>query len=181
MDSTLKTTLLYGVTQPVIITVVVVAIAWITKLSLRDDMGLRMPAGRVWVAWLVGWLVWTVIEDAVTTRLGLTMQNDGRQHGSLLFALSALSAVVLYPISEELMLRGLAFHPLRKRLGPVAAIGITAAIYGLMHHQYPAWAIALLTGHGVVYGWVRYRSGSVLMPVAMHAIGNLYGIVERLL
>jgi len=98
------------------------------------------------------------------------------------------SAYLLVPFSEELLFRGFMYSVLAE-LYPESetsrrffsrAVMITAIFFGLWHWGWITaigwfWGLAhmvLMVGVGLVFGYVRRRSGSVLGPFFMHAVGN---------
>ena len=88
--------------------------------------------------------------------------------------LGLISIGILGPISEELLFRGavlgslLEWRPIRSM--PWIAILLSAALFGLVHMnpaQMPgAFAIGLL------YGWLAYRTGSLLPGIVGHIFNN---------
>jgi membrane protease YdiL (CAAX protease family) len=82
-----------------------------------------------------------------------------------------LTVVVAGPLAEELFFRGLLQPLLTARLPVSAGIGVTAILFGLLHTPIPYMVvpIGLL---GAFFGWVRVRTGSVLVPVALHMFHN---------
>ena len=72
-------------------------------------------------------------------------------------------------ICEELFFRGVVFSGLR-RLGPWPAVLLSALLFGLAHASiYRLLPTFIL---GVLLGVLRWRSGSVVPGMAMHAINN---------
>ena len=84
-----------------------------------------------------------------------------------------LRIVIIAPIVEELIFRGVIMAGFSRIYHPVFAILFSALLFALFHlnpWQFPA-AFAL----GLILGWIRIRTGSVLACIAGHAIHN--GIV----
>ena len=95
-------------------------------------------------------------------------------------------------LGEELLFRGAVFELAKKTFGqpgrlPVAAIGISSALYGVQHLGYHGWhfSAAALTqvGYtimfGVLLGLLRAWSGSLWVPVAVHFANNLLTVLYR--
>ena len=80
-------------------------------------------------------------------------------------------AVVLAPLSEELMFRGWLQTLLTRRFGKRLAIVGQALPFAAMHTD-RLWVIPLILLIGVAAGWLRARSGSLAPGVALHAINN---------
>lgn len=92
----------------------------------------------------------------------------------------ALLAVAAAPVFEEALFRGFLQPLLSRTFGVAAGIGITAVLFGILHTseyknvwQYPV-AITLV---GALFGWVRYRSGSLIPSTVMHACFNSVAVV----
>lgn len=80
--------------------------------------------------------------------------------------------VLVAPFYEELLFRGLLQPWLARGLGTALAIFASALVFGAMHGQYGPFAL-VVAGYGVVLGWARARTGSVLVPWLLHATVNL--------
>ena len=81
-----------------------------------------------------------------------------------------LRIVILAPVVEELLFRGIIMSGFSRIYHPVFAIFFSALLFALFHlnpWQFPA-AFAL----GLILGWIRIRTGSVLACIAGHAIHN---------
>ena len=81
-----------------------------------------------------------------------------------------LRIVIIAPIVEELIFRGVIMSGFSRNYHPVFAIFFSALLFALFHlnpWQFPA-AFAL----GLILGWIRIRTGSVLACIAGHAIHN---------
>jgi membrane protease YdiL (CAAX protease family) len=88
-----------------------------------------------------------------------------------------LGVGVLGPIAEELLFRGAVFDRLSKsRLHIGVVIVLLAAIWAIMHVSYSGGVIALLFVAGILLGAARWQTGSVVTPIAMHIVWNLYAV-----
>ncbi len=86
-----------------------------------------------------------------------------------------LAAVIVAPLAEELLFRGLVLRQIRQRLGPVPALLTSSVLFAAMHGD-PAQMLTytvLGAGFGLGYLW----SGSLWTPVIMHALWNLGAVV----
>ncbi len=90
------------------------------------------------------------------------------------FATMLLLAVVMAPIFEEIVFRGIIQKGLiNNGVKPTAAIWIAAIIFGLVHGN--PWQFVGAVLLGVAMGIVYHRTGSLLLPVLLHAFNNLIG------
>lgn len=83
-------------------------------------------------------------------------------------------AVVLAPISEELLYRGVLQSSLVPRIGLVMACLVQAALFGLMHQR--GWVVILAVfGGGLAYGALVLWRGCLLPSIVVHA--SLNGLI----
>ena len=99
------------------------------------------------------------------------------QAGTMLFA---IGAVVVAPVGEELLFRGLLLPWLERFFSARAALAISAGLFALQHAAYGPGVVAVLV-IGLVLGWARQRSGGGCgrrghAACAGRAIG---GVLER--
>lgn len=86
--------------------------------------------------------------------------------------------------SEELVFRGTLDPLLDRVLGPPAGASVGAATFGLWHIA-PARAVgdsvpltvAVTTAGGLVFGWLRRRTGSTAAPALLHLAMNAGGAI----
>jgi membrane protease YdiL (CAAX protease family) len=86
-----------------------------------------------------------------------------------------LGVVAIPAAAEELFFRGLLLPGLARRVDPRLAAGASALLFGLIHVS--PLAIAYATLAGLVLGWVRLRTGSVVPCVALHGAFNAVPIL----
>lgn len=109
---------------------------------------------------------------------GLTESTYYITHGSHLWA-KALFVVIVAPVSEECVFRGLVLRGLLRRYSVWSAILISSALFGIAHLT--PWAVVGAFSGGIILGWINYRTGSLLLCVLMHAAHNaMLFVVERL-
>ncbi len=75
--------------------------------------------------------------------------------------------VLVAPLTEELLFRGLLLPALAARYGTRIAIVLTGVLFGLFHLD--AQAAVYASVMGILLGVVRVRAGSVLPAIALHA------------
>jgi len=84
-------------------------------------------------------------------------------------ALLAFSVAILTPFAEELLFRGFILGMLMKRYEDTTAVVISSLIFAIAHEPI---AMGLAFGGGLLYGWVRVKTGSVIPGMMAHAIWN---------
>jgi membrane protease YdiL (CAAX protease family) len=92
-----------------------------------------------------------------------------------------VALVVAAPVFEEAFFRGFLLAGLQRAAGLQGAIVLTALGWALLHTQYDALHIATIVVFGFMLGWARVRSGSLFVPIGMHALNNLLATVETAL
>ncbi len=127
-----------------------------------------LPLGDL-TSWLSGReLVPPAVVDAYRT---------ARDSGTVV--LLAIALVVAAPLMEELLFRGFLFPGYeRSRLGPWGAMIITSAAWAVMHVQYETFYIAQIFILGLVFGWLRWSSGSTTLTIILHAIVNSAALLQ---
>ena len=97
------------------------------------------------------------------------MQDTFRAMSRNVFGI--ISIAIMAPLVEELLFRGaIQGYMLRKGIKPLHAILIASAIFGIVHMnpiQIP-FAFAI----GLIFGWLYYRTGSVVPGIIGHFINN---------
>lgn len=102
---------------------------------------------------------------------------DASLQGGLATVVAVASAVVLAPVVEEVIHRGVLFVALRRLIGLVGAMLLSGGVFALVHVELaqPAYLLALLL-LGVWFAAVRHRTGSLVPPVVAHATFNAVSI-----
>lgn len=149
-----------------------------------DYVRWRSTAATNWLYAMMGGVVagTAVFEIGSASRQRMGLSSDWRL---------VVLQVTLGPVVEELLFRGYLFTLLvwsfrrvaddsvRSRLVVVAA----AVTFALVHMSQPgvSWLqLACIASTGTMYGWLRWRSGSVAPAAASHAAYNLtlYGVAN---
>jgi membrane protease YdiL (CAAX protease family) len=87
--------------------------------------------------------------------------------------------IVFTPAFEEILFRGFLFEGFRhSRIGVIGAILLTAFLWALSHVQYNAYALAMIFLMGIVFGIVRFRTGSLWSTMIMHSLINLIAMIQ---
>jgi membrane protease YdiL (CAAX protease family) len=160
---------------------IVAAIVRAQRRSWRDDLGLFLPAPAVWLRWVAGWLGWIGVSELLTRRLNLPRPGPRAFASGWERALWVATLVLLAPISEESVFRGLLYSRISTtRLGVPGAVVVGAAIFSLLHIESPTGYRAIIAIDGLAYGLARAQTCSLAVPVLLHAIGNVYAVWQRL-
>ena len=161
----------YGVSFPVFVRV----LGW--GGNFPDRRGEALSPGRLWETYCIALAVLYGGSAAGVVLRGLLGALTGWRgtdpvESILAYPrpLSLLLTVILSPIFEELMFRGMILGRLR-RYGDGFAVAASALLFGMVHgnlFQMP-YACAV----GVVLGWAAVRSGRLWQCILLHAGVNL--------
>lgn len=101
------------------------------------------------------------------------VQEMIRDQGSL--AMVVTFGVLAAPFFEELFFRGFLLPLFARSLGPALGVLATAIPFGLLHGTQNHWIwqqVVLITLAGVVFGYVREKTGSTAAAFLIHASFN---------
>jgi membrane protease YdiL (CAAX protease family) len=162
------------------------------RIDLAGVIGATRPAGRLLLIGTgvgAGMLVAASLVVAALMRLTGSEQPadqfllDELTRGGASTALAFVAAVVLAPVAEELLFRGLLFRALLQRRSVHVAALVSAVVFALVHVDVAVsqpLALVGLTLVGVVLAHAYERTGSLLVPIAGHAAFNGITLVVAL-
>jgi membrane protease YdiL (CAAX protease family) len=119
---------------------------------------------------VLGWLVCLGLEAAFLAWALGRWPGLGASLADLSFAMALIPAVLLAPVCEELLFRGVLCEGLSRRYGNLIGIAASAALFALAH-----WHWLRLPGcfaFGMLTGVLQRRTGSILPCIAIHAGHN---------
>jgi membrane protease YdiL (CAAX protease family) len=97
--------------------------------------------------------------------------------GSLL--LFFVAVVIVAPVAEEIVFRGFLFRGLKESiLGVAGTLAVTSAAWALLHVQYDWLTIVEIFLIGLLFGWLRWASGSTLLTITLHVTMNFVALIE---
>ncbi len=88
-------------------------------------------------------------------------------------ALTLLYAVIIAPISEELIFRGVTFGYAKKALPLAGAVCLQAVLFGIFHLNMIQGIYAAFLG--LFIGYLCEAGGSIAIPILFHAFFNTFG------
>ncbi len=155
--------------------------------SLRGDFGLELrrdDARSFWVGPALQVAFWIMLVPLSFFGGKIEQQQlieDMERSGSVLaMALFTLGAVVMAPLVEETLYRGLLLRSLLRRFGAGTAVFVSASIFAGVHllgDPNTLRSMPALAALGVVLGVVATRTGSLSRPILIHAGFNLTTVV----
>lgn len=163
-----------------------VLLGGVTAALWGKDVGLRI--GRTFSEWRLV-LLWGAVLSIGTVLLVVLGGQNAYSESDVLFE------IVLVPVGEELVFRGLLLGFLIDRLGRRVgvdrgnrlAVGYSAVAFGAAHASNVLFGVAAsfvvvqvmaATLLGLVFGHVRVRTQSLLTPVLLHALVNAINLLD---
>lgn len=157
--------------------------AWLRRSAAVDHVGVvsapRSPL-RFW-SLVLGVLILVFLAGQTTsvllyTQLGSVGFDETIEHqASAGVGLMLLLTLVAAPVSEELLLRGLTYPLLRRRLGVLSSAVLTAAMFALIHGNIVQFVLAFPLG--VLLAFVTEQAGRVWPAMLLHAGFNALAVV----
>jgi membrane protease YdiL (CAAX protease family) len=155
--------------------------------NAAEYLGLTLPSrGEVWFG-VAATVALIVVGNAVSWLFGrflvtdfqLDIYRSAAAAGWLPLLLLWLAVVVATPVGEESLFRGFLFRGwLRSPRDTWPVILLTAFLWALVHVQYDWFVIAQVFCFGILLGWLRWASGSVILSMLMHGLINFEGMLE---
>jgi len=146
---------------------------------LRDTFALRRPSWSYKRVALIGVLI-VIGMLVLLALLPFLQQGEAEGNGApfdpdraLPYVLNAIILVIVSPILEELMFRGLGFK-LLEHYGHATAIVLTGLAFGVFHGQLQQ--LPALIAFGCAMGYLRSATNSIYPAIATHALLNLIGV-----
>ena len=84
--------------------------------------------------------------------------------------LNLLTFVLLAPVFEELIFRGIMLDGLLRKTSPLKAILLSSFLFALVHLN--PWQFISAMVIGLFAGWVYYRTRNLLYPMLIHVTNN---------
>ena len=168
---------------------VLLAIVWgstaIRGARFADAVGFQKAPGARWYAAglgaaLLGWL-FSVGFIALLTACGMDAPREDLAvfrvlpGGPLGVTLTVLLLVVIAPIAEEVVYRGVLLSALTDRWGPLVGLAVSAVVFSAVHLS-PVGFVPLAVA-GVLFGWLYMKSRSLWVALVAHAAYNALGVL----
>jgi membrane protease YdiL (CAAX protease family) len=171
-----------AVSAPIVLGLLAVVVR-ASRVPLREYLALKWPRWRdfgIGAAALLAVLLATGAVAGLTGQETPEFMGDTYNSAKLagMLPLLMVSFVFLGPLQEELMFRGFFFRGFVPALGVWPTIILTSAVWALTHVQYQWFFVGEIFALGMVFGWLRWRSGSTILTIVLHAAVNGMALVE---
>lgn len=166
--------------------IVVLVLTIITKRKKKaQELDIRTPFSFTsYLVWVACFLIYALLTEFSLFSFDI-LKVDEWDHPVAPSIILIFGIIVLAPIAEELLFRGLILNELRKRMNEHLAILVQACFFVILHNftfentlsSYIAVVQTLIDG--ILYGYARKYTKSIYTPITMHMIGNLIAVIER--
>jgi uncharacterized protein len=173
------------ITSAVVPLVVIAAAVRSAGCSAGEYLALQLPAREYFVLGLFVLAVVLPLVDLlswfagypVTPPFVVDLYKTARESGALLLLLIAI--VIAAPLIEEVVFRGFLLPGLASSaMGTGGALVLTSGIWALLHAQYQPFYLIQIVVLGVLFGWLRLRSGSTILTIVLHGLLNFAAMVQ---
>ena len=100
----------------------------------------------------------------------LNMENYGMVHYFLIAYLC-----ILAPVAEEYLFRGLLWNFLDQAFSKNVAYLLTTSLFCLAHME--ILHIVSILPLSLFFGWLRYRTGNIYLPILAHVVNNVLATI----
>lgn len=156
-------------------------IYWRKQYSIEDYLSLHPVSFKVLLTYLGQMVIFivlvallSIISDHPTPQIMFDLYHSATYTVLLWFAL-----IIAAPFFEEILFRGFLFEGLRHSpLGLIWAAVLSSALWAGIHLQYGLYEIVIIFFMGLFFAYVKMKSGSLYVPIALHILMNLLATVE---
>jgi membrane protease YdiL (CAAX protease family) len=157
------------------------------KLS-KDDLGIRKPETNLnALIWCFSFLMFCILTEFILFQVEL-LEFINYEFDIKTSVLKIIGMVLIAPIAEELLYRGLFLTKLIKlKINKHVAIFIIAILFVIVHSFVFENTMASKIGiiqifvDATLFGYARLTTKSILTPIVMHITGNLIATIEMYL
>jgi uncharacterized protein len=102
--------------------------------------------------------------------------------GGVTTLLAVIAAVVMAPLVEEVVFRGVLFQGMKRRVGLWPAAVVSSLLFAVVHVevQQPIYSSGFVL-LGILFAWTMHRFGSLVVPLVAHATFNATSVGLTLL
>jgi uncharacterized protein len=102
--------------------------------------------------------------------------------GGLMTVLAVVAAILMAPLVEEVVFRGVLYQGLKRRMGLWPAALVSALLFAVVHVevQQPIYSSGFVL-LGILFAWTMHRFGSLVVPLVAHATFNATSVGLTLL
>jgi membrane protease YdiL (CAAX protease family) len=148
------------------------------KLTRRDGRAILIGVGALFLVRIATGIVLVLTDQTKHVQAGFEhfdVTSKTQAVTATGAGLAVLSLVVIAPIVEEIVFRGLLFGALAGRLGILASAVVTALLFGAAHGDLVFFPT--LVAMGFVTALAYAGTGNLWVAVTLHALNNALGAI----
>ncbi len=145
----------------------------------HEAIDLKWVPARTITLWTLIWLVFWSVAALLYWLLPhapdpFLLAMNGTRHMGL-----TITSLLVAPLFEEIIFRACGFRLWRyTRLGLYGTLLLTSLLFTLIHIQQYSWQLLMFTFClGMILGLSREKTGSLLVPLILHTLNNLFAVV----
>jgi len=169
---------MFGLVDFITVSAVLIVGSSIAKASLRDVYPLQrfspwlipMLAPVALGISILGSETVNLLDLVLPTPTSSAILFEDVQDISHKFVSLILLVVLVGPVLEELLFRGLVLHALLRRYSTGVAIVVSSALFAAAHLN--PWQIPITFGTGLILGWIFIKTRSLWPCIIVHALVN---------
>lgn len=108
--------------------------------------------------------------------LEAALENVFDENTSYSIPLFIISVIVVAPVFEEIIYRGIILEQLYKRYGSLKAIGISSLLFAIMHLNIHQGVNGFFLG--IILGFIYIKTNSLLLGMFLHFVNNFLVIIS---
>ena len=150
--------------------------------SVKDYLGIKLTSKKelgFWLAIIVGFMILADVVYFIIGRPVVPEFMSVAYETATIKPLFWVALVLSAPLLEETFFRGFLLQGFKTTFfGPLGAILITSICWTVIHIQYELVELSLIFIMGVIFGYARLKTGSLLICIVLHALVNFVATVE---
>lgn len=160
-----------GILNPILL---VVIISWYVmkekELTIRDLVGKQFfkPANKKVYLSVILLVLGSSIFQNWLIQFDFIHISSSKPEMNILFYF--MKAVLLYPLTEEIIFRGIILRGALSKYRPVKAIIISIIAFSIIHVLISRILLTFISG--IIYGLIYYKSRSLIFTIMYHSIHN---------
>lgn len=170
------------VTTPLCIGLIVLCVRLRKGSSVKRYLGLNALTLRTMLIWLGIVTLFALASDFLTRLLGRPIVPEfmvNVYETASVVPLLWVAFIVAAPVFEEVFFRGFLFEGFRhSHLGSIGTVLMTSLGWTVLHLQYGSYELGTIFVLGIFFGVARLKTQSIYTPLAMHALFNLFAMVQ---
>jgi uncharacterized protein len=179
--------IIYTVSAVVQVAVLALAIK-LKRWQFSEYLALRLPNRRSIILALSLLILFVVLSDGAFLLFGrnpvsefqIISYNTAKAAGTLTFLIAVI--VLFAPISEEIIFRGFLYRGFVQRPSHAPyAVLILSLLFAVIHQQYDLLGLFQIFMIGLLFGLVRWTTGSTALTILMHVLANAIATVETVI